>query len=153
MGRHMIYLTATQRSKTLKFGALSLWTSFLSPTFGRIGFCITLLFLTRTDPRVKRWPLYLFMFLQVAVNVTGIVVFYTQCGSNLEILWHPEEQALYYTECSAAKIQTDYGYFMGSINTATDAFLTILPAVLIEHTRLSLKAKIGLAFLLCLSVL
>jgi hypothetical protein len=35
----------------------------------------------------------------------------------------------------------------------TDVFLTILPGVLIEHTRLSLKNKIGLAFLLCLSIL
>lgn len=31
--------------------------------------------------------------------------------------------------------------------------MTALPGVLIEHTRLTVKAKVGLAFLLCLSVL
>jgi len=48
-------------------------------------------------------------------------------------------------------LQTDYGYFQGSFNTVTDAFLTLMPAVLIQHTSRSLKTKIGLAFLLCLS--
>jgi len=42
---------------------------------------------------------------------------------------------------------------LGSFNTVTDAFLTLIPAILIEHTRLSFKHKVGLACLLCLSVL
>ena len=50
-------------------------------------------------------------------------------------------------------LQTDYGYFQGSFNTVTDAFLTLMPAVLIQHTSRSLKTKIGLAFLLCLSAM
>ncbi len=55
--------------------------------------------------------------------------------------------------CLDPKYQTDFGYFAGSFNCLTDAFLTILPAILIKHTRLSVKKKIGLAFLLCLSIL
>jgi len=50
-------------------------------------------------------------------------------------------------------LQTDYSYFQGSFNTMTDAFLTLMPAVLIQHTSRSPKTKIGLAFLLCLSAM
>lgn len=127
----------------------------MSPMLGRIAFCVTLLFLSGTDPRVKKYPIWIFMFFQVAINVTAIVVFYTQCGTHLNLLWTLTKAARekYVEVCENPYTQTDYGYFQGSFNTLTDAFLTALPAVLIEHTRLSVRAKIALSFLLCLSVL
>jgi len=148
-----MYLDPTDLALTLQRGIYSFGGAYMSPALGRVGFCITLLYLTKTDPRVKRWPLYIFIVLQIAVNICGVVVFYTQCGNRLDIEWNLSEAALRATKCSNPVIQTYYGYFMGSFNTLTDAFLTALPAILIEHTRLSLRAKIGLALLLCLSVL
>lgn len=120
---------------------------------GRVGFCVTLLYLAGTDPRVKKWPIWVFLVLQLAVNVSVVLVFYTQCGPELDIMWDPAKEDMYNKKCEDPKVQTDYGYFQGSFNTLTDAFLTALPALLIEHTRLSLRTKIGLAFLLCLSIL
>ncbi|KAK5124860.1 hypothetical protein LTR85_001050 [Meristemomyces frigidus] len=156
MGRHLIYLTADQREDTFRIGALTLLWAFLSPMTGRIGFCVTLLFLTGTDPRVKKWPIWVTIFLQLAVNISTIIVFYTQCGRQMDMMWKTAvtgNTALYYETCENPMIQTDYGYFQGAFNTVTDAFLTALPAILIEHTRLSFKTKFGLSLLLCLSVL
>lgn len=152
LGRHLFYLSPAQRETTIEWGVEALWPGFLSPMFGRIGFCLTMLFLTRTDPHVRRWPIYVFIVLQVLVNVVGVIFFYTQCGTHFSNLWDSTSEAQFAERCQNPIYQTDYGYLMGGVNTLTDLFLTILPAVLIERTRLSVKSKIGLAFLLCLSI-
>lgn len=119
---------------------------------GRIAFCVTMLFLARTDPRVRIWPIWTFIVVQIVFNVATVAFFYGQCGTHLEALIHSdyEQLALY---CIDPKYQTDFGYATGSINCLTDAFLALVPALLIQHTTQSLKKKIGLGFLLCLSVL
>lgn len=155
-GRHFIYIAAESLPNletTIKFGSISIAFGVLSPMFGRISFCCTLLYLSKTDPHIKPWPIYIFIFLQAAVNLTGVIVFYSQCGSNLDAFWIPEKELHYNDFCWSPSIQTHYGYFMGSFNTITDAFLTILPAILVKHTKLSTKSKIGVALLLCLSIL
>lgn len=153
LGRHIIFIPAKQREHTLRIGVISLAWGFLSPMAGRVSFLVTMLFLAKTDAKVKRWPIWLFIFLQLAVNLIVLVIFYSQCGRELDVLWTASKQAEWATKCWPVRIQTDLGYFQGSINVATDLYLTILPAVLIEHTRLSRKSKIGLVLLLCLSVM
>ncbi|TKA72549.1 hypothetical protein B0A55_07756 [Friedmanniomyces simplex] len=162
LGRHMLSLTAEQREQVLRIGAWSLLCGFLSPMAGRVGFGVTILCLAGTDSRVKKWPIWLFIAGQFIVNISAVIVFYSQCGSDVGLVWsamaHPENAAKYHAKCLnrmslSAKLQTDYGYFQGSFNTLTDVFLTALPAILIGHTKLSKKTKIGLACLLCLSVL
>lgn len=113
LGRHFLYLNEHQREATLRVGLFSLAWGFASPMFGRIAFCVTLLFLSGTDPRVKKWPIYVFIVLQVAVNMVAIIVFYSQCGSDIEILWDPTKQASEYSQCSNPIIQTNYGYWQG----------------------------------------
>lgn len=90
--------------------------------------------------------------LQVVTNILAFTVFYAQCGTHLYALWHPEVFLRHPEYCLDFRIQTDLGYFQGAFNCLTDAYVTALPAILIEHSRLSVKKKIGLAFLLCLSV-
>jgi hypothetical protein len=119
----------------------------------RVSFCATLLFLAGTDPNVKKWPIWVCVVVQILVNTASLIAFYAQCGTHLYIYWTPSQAMLMSKYCWDPVIQTKLGYFAGAINCLTDAFLTVLPAVLIEHTRLSLKKKIGLASLLCLSVL
>jgi len=81
------------------------------------------------------------------------IMFYAQCGTQLDIFWTTSKALLWMTECLPPYIQTDLGYFQGSFNCLTDVYLTVLPGILIEHSRLSLKRKISVALLLCLSVL
>lgn len=153
LGRHIFYLTDHERATTLRAGFFSLVWGFLSPLAGRLGFCTFLLFVAGMDPLIKKWPLWTVMILQVLINVTSILVLFLQCGKQLDIIWNPAKAALLTEVCWNPDIQSDYNYFAGSFNTVTDLFLTILPAVIIHHTKMSLRAKLGLAFLLCLSVL
>lgn len=111
LGRHMISLTGQEREHTFRVGALTLIWAFLSPMTGRIGFCVTLLFLSGTDARVKRWPIWVIIFLQLAINVSTIVVFFTQCGRNMDIVWQTAltgDETLYYERCENPALQTDY---------------------------------------------
>lgn len=151
----MATLTDHERSSTLRIGSFTLLWAYLSPMFGRMGFCVTLLYLTGTDPRVPKWPIWGFLGLQFLINVAVIIVFFTQCGTQLELMWSTTQAGMmkYLTTCLDPRIQTDLGYFQGAFNTLTDAFLTVLPALLIEHTRQPMKTKIGLGLLLCLSML
>lgn len=42
---------------------------------------------------------------------------------------------------------------MGTLNTLTDIWLAVLPAVLVHRTKMRLRRKVGVAALLCLSLL
>ena len=68
------------------------------------------------------------MALQVVINVVAVAMVFGQCGNNIDILWVPSKQVLYYTKCWDSSIQTKYGYFQGSFNTVTDLYLTVVPA-------------------------
>ena len=94
----MIYALDTLE-QTMKYGVWSLLFGFLSPMFGRISFCCTLIFLTKTDSRMKTWPIYCIILLQVIVNVVGVVVFFVQCGTNLDTFWKFEKQLKYDEYC------------------------------------------------------
>ncbi|KAK3069041.1 hypothetical protein LTR53_012936 [Teratosphaeriaceae sp. CCFEE 6253] len=156
LGRHMMYMDESQRENAFRLGAWSLLAGYMSPMCGRIAFCVTVLFLAGTDARVKQWPIYLFVAGQLVVNIAAAIIFYSQCGSHVTYIWTStgslEAAARFLAHCEDPVVQTDFGYFQGSFNTLTDAFLTLIPAILIEHTKLSLKNKIGLGLLLCLSV-
>lgn len=153
MGRHMLDLTTDNRNHALRSGIISLGWGILAPMVARVSFCVTLLYLAGTDTNVKKWPIWIFIVVQLVSNIASVIAFYAQCGSNLDIYWTPSKIAMMKTACWNPAVQTKLGYFAGSINCVTDAFLTVLPAVLIEHTKLSWKRKIGLACLMCLSAI
>ncbi|KAI9695654.1 MAG: hypothetical protein M1820_008501 [Bogoriella megaspora] len=153
LGRHIYYLSDANYPDTLRVGFFSLAWGFLSPLAGRLGFMVFLLFVAGTDPLIKKWWLYVFMSLQLVINVVAVIVAYAWCGNELYILWNPKKQDLFNEKCFNPVIQTNYGYFQGSFNTLTDLFLTILPALIVWHTKLSFNAKIATGCLLCLSIL
>ncbi|RMY92661.1 hypothetical protein D0862_09429 [Hortaea werneckii] len=144
LGKHLAYLSDKARSNTMRVGVFTLLWAMISPMFGRMSFLVSLLYLTGTDVRVSRWPIWAFIALQFIINVVAIIVFFTQCGNQLDILWSEDlgNLAKFLTVCKDPMIQTDLGYFQGAFNTLTDAFLTIMPAVLIKHTTLSARAKV-----------
>lgn len=117
-----------------------------------------MLYISGTDVRVTRWAKYTtiaFLVGQIIANLLAFIIFYAQCGTRIDLLWGitPAKLVLRRQICMNVEVQKILGYGLGAFNCLTDAYMTILPAILIEHSRLSLKRKIGLAFLLCLSVL
>lgn len=108
----MDYLTPQEREATLKIGFFSLSWGFLSPLAGRLAFCVTLLFVSGTDPLIKRWPFYGFMTLQILVNITAIIVLNLECRP-LDIMWDPSKSSDFDSKCWNPQIQSDFGYFQG----------------------------------------
>ncbi|PSK43768.1 hypothetical protein B9Z65_7282 [Elsinoe australis] len=155
LGRHMYYIAENPQnlSNTLRVGFYTFVWAFLSPMAGRLSFCFFLLWVIGENPRIKRWPIYSAMVIQVVVNIASIVVMYAQCGTDLNILWDLLRAGEVSTRCWDPRIQTWWGYFSGSINSATDLFLTVLPAVVVSFSKLTWRSRIGLMALLCLSFL
>lgn len=172
LGRHMYYIAENPQnlSNTLRVGFYTFVWAFLSPMAGRLSFCFFLLWVIGENPRVKRWPIYSAMVIQVVVNIASIVVMYAQCGTDLNILWDLLRAGEVSTRCWDPRIQTWWGYFSGcmlpnrnrvtrgtdsilAINSATDLFLTVLPAVVVSFSKLTWRSRIGLMALLCLSFL
>ncbi|KAH0362505.1 hypothetical protein KCU65_g7975, partial [Aureobasidium melanogenum] len=152
LGRHVFYLEPANRYLALKYGFLSLVWSYFCPMLGRLSFCAFLLCVADTDPRTKKWPIWMFIVLQIIVNVLASVLLLATCGNHLDGLF-ALDLGSYFTYCLPVEIQTNYAYFAGAFNTLTDFFLTVQPALLIMHTKLATSNKIGVASLLCLSII
>lgn len=153
----------------LKYGTISIGPALLAPTCARISFCFSMMYLVDTDALVKRWPLWACIGSQAVLNCAAVILYvsvndlpvfhisltdvsqYTQCGDNLSIIWSTHHFFDFFNVCIDPIAQRDYNYFLGSFNTATDAFLAILPAILIKHTTMSMKDKFGVGCLMCLS--
>jgi len=60
-GQHWLYLTKQNQNDAIFYGMVGLAFGNLSPMVGRVAFCITMLYLTRTDPRVRTWPIWAFI--------------------------------------------------------------------------------------------
>ncbi|KAI4718498.1 hypothetical protein E4T48_05334 [Aureobasidium sp. EXF-10727] len=152
LGRHVFYLEPDKRYLALKYGFISLVWSYLCPMFGRLSFCAFLLCVAKTDPLTKKWPIWTFIVLQIIVNVMACILLLSTCGTHLEdmFLLHLGN---YFNYCLKIDIQTNYAYFAGAFNTLTDLFLTVQPAILIMHTKLATSNKVGVASLLCLSII
>lgn len=113
----MTTLSLAELLKVFHYGFISLAWGILSPLFGRLGFCIFLLFVAETDPLIKKWPIYAFMIGQCVVNVGSLLVSLSQCGSHLDVLWSSTAFTKYTTYCWLPEVQTYYGYFAGGMFT------------------------------------
>lgn len=80
---------------------------------GRISFCIFLLFVAGIDPTIKKWTIYVFMMLQLLINLGSVVAMYSQCGTHLNVMFEMKNWTEYSQYCWKASVQSDYGYFAG----------------------------------------
>jgi len=130
LGRHVIYLTGPdQLSDSLKYGFMSIPLGFLSPMAGRISFCIFVLWIAGNDSRIKKWPIYVSMAVQVIVNLLQVIIWTAQCGTHLNYIWNPSKTAEVGQDCWDPIIQTQIGYFSG----CEFAYLSTFPGSTIAH--------------------
>ncbi|KAI7481989.1 hypothetical protein KC351_g6053 [Hortaea werneckii] len=152
-GRHLVWLSPIGLTQSVKWGVIAIGPAMVAPTLARISICFSMMFLVDTDARVKRWPLWAVIAGQVLVNVAGVTLFYAQCGNKLSMIWSLAHFYEFFDVCLDPIAQRDYNYFLGSFNCVVDAFLAILPAILVKNTSLSRRSKIGVGCLLCLTCL
>lgn len=113
VGQHYVYLDDQEKEWSVRWGLFCLAWGFLSPMTARVSYCVTLLFLSGTDPLIKKWPTWTCIALQVVFNLAGIVICCVQCGRHLDILWTPSKAPLFEQYCWDPHIQRDYIYFVG----------------------------------------
>ncbi|KAF2148577.1 hypothetical protein K461DRAFT_324883 [Myriangium duriaei CBS 260.36] len=150
VGRHLFSLSDADREQTLKWIVITEPFAVLSSMFGRIGFAIYLLNLIGPTDHIQRGLLRAVMVLQVVFNVLVVIQLLGQCGKNISAMWDPAVEAI--ATCQSPLVETNIGYVQSSINSACDLILTVLPFMVVSQLHLSMRTKIGLAGLLCLSM-
>jgi hypothetical protein len=106
LGRHFYYLDDEQRFHAMRFAFLLQGWGIASPMFGRISFCLFMLYIVGEN-RYMRLSLWFSIISQVVVNVATIILIYSQCGSHPEALWDPRVHAT----CLSPRAQTNFSYF------------------------------------------
>ncbi|KAI5274207.1 hypothetical protein E4T47_02664 [Aureobasidium subglaciale] len=123
---------------------------FMAPLFSRISFCLYMLRVLSTTSATRKRTIYVFIALQLAVNVPITIFVFTQCG-NFKALW---EHGI--MEPSSSCVRHDIIKVLALVavvfNAATDLYLTILPAVVVWTIKvMTYRARVGLAATLGLS--
>lgn len=80
----------------------------ITTVFGRISFCVFLLYIISPSDTSKRRILYGVIGVQVVANVGCLIQIYSQCGSKVEALWNFSIAAS--ANCQSPMVQTIVGY-------------------------------------------
>jgi hypothetical protein len=82
--------------------------SIVTSLFGRISFCVFLLYVISPSDTAKKRILRSIIGIQVVANLVCIIQIYSQCGSKVEALWDFNVAAS--AHCQSPMVQTTVGY-------------------------------------------
>jgi len=82
--------------------------AIVTTVFGRISFCVFLLYIISPSDRAKRRTLHGVIGVQLLANVVCLIQIYAQCGGRVEALWNFRIAAS--THCQSPMVQTVVGY-------------------------------------------
>jgi hypothetical protein len=118
LGKHFDTLTEAQQQSVLKLtiAGVELFV-IITTVFGRISFCVFLLYIISPTDTAKRRALHSVIGVQVVANVACLIQIYSQCGSKVEALWNFSVAAS--THCQSPMVQTIVGY--GELHESHDA--------------------------------
>ena len=111
IGMHVYYLGEEERRQATKLIFMCEGWGIMSPTFGRIAFCLFLLDFAVT--RQEIWSLRFAIGAQALSNSVAVVLTYAQCGSHVSAFWDPNAEA----HCWGIAVHGDYSYFQCSKST------------------------------------
>jgi len=140
LGRHFYYLTDVQRFHAMRLLFLLQGWGIASPMFGRISFSFFMLHIFGERKHNKfsaQWPFWFTIISQAIVNIATIILIYTQCGAHPQALWDPTVHA----QCLSPQAQTNFSYFQCALNSATDLYLTVLPAMAMRGLNMNWAKK------------
>ncbi|CRG84247.1 dihydroxyacetone kinase [Talaromyces islandicus] len=141
--------------KTVSDASLVIMYDYLGQTFGicggvmgRIAFIVLIngLLAARKQYRAILWAL---MAAQIIINVLFILIIFLQCPGHASAIWADSDDS---GDCWDLRVQTYYGYFEGSFNSATDLYLAAFSTWVFWHLNLKLQVKLGLIVLLGLGL-
>ncbi|PVH70987.1 hypothetical protein DL98DRAFT_370597, partial [Cadophora sp. DSE1049] len=147
LGRHFFYLSPYQRVHAIEFNFLGQAFGIMGPAFGRMASCLLMLKLFGTN-KIRRRLLWFIFWESLVVNSITLILVFVQC-KDVRTLWdkggHP-------SACWSPSVQEVALTISIALNSATDLTLTILPASIFWTLQISTKLKLGLGFLLSLSI-
>jgi hypothetical protein len=122
LGRHFDSLTEAQQQSVLKLtiAGVELF-AIITTVFGRISFCVFLLYIISPTDTAKRRTLHVVIGIQLAANLVCLIQIYAQCGSKVEALWNFSIAAS--AHCQSPMVQTTVGY--GQSDEIHEARLTL----------------------------
>ncbi|GAB7336279.1 hypothetical protein MBLNU13_g09032t2 [Cladosporium sp. NU13] len=151
LGRHFDSLTEAQQQLVLKLtiAGVELFV-IITTVFGRISFCVFLLYIISPTDTAKRRTLHGVIGVQVVANVVCLIQIYSQCGTKVEALWNFSVAAS--AHCHSPMVQTIVGYVQSALNSVCDVVLTILPTTILWSLQMPTAQKTGLGLVLTLSI-
>ncbi|KAH8750714.1 hypothetical protein F5882DRAFT_310137, partial [Hyaloscypha sp. PMI_1271] len=147
LGRHFFYLSPTQRILAIKFNFLGQAFGIMGPAFGRMASCLLMLKLFGTKQRLRQLLWFIF-WESLVVNAITLILVFVQC-KDVQSLWDP---AGHPPVCWSPKVQEITLTISTALNSATDLALTILPSTIFWTLQINVRLKLGLGFLLSLSI-
>ncbi|TEY40822.1 hypothetical protein BOTCAL_0419g00080 [Botryotinia calthae] len=146
-GRHYAYLDPVDRIEAMKYNSIGQSFGVMGSTFGRMSFIILMIQLFGTS-KLKHTAIWTLFWVQLIPNCIVVVTLYVQCN-DIRSLWDTS----IVSSCWPESYQTYIGYAHTSWNGLTDLFLTCLPATMLRSLQMNRRTKLGLVFLLSLSLL
>lgn len=168
-GRHQSCITNIQKLEMqIKFNVTGQSFGIMGSTFGRLSSIVFMLALFGSK-RWVWWALWAMFVAQIVSNVGTVVVIYAQCKDPRALYDFSLPESLcwpsYVQTVSPLSLTTfplsnslhAHGQYLGwahtAFNGACDAFLSILPAVMLWNLHMKTRLKVGLAALLGMSAL
>ncbi|OKL57742.1 hypothetical protein UA08_06926 [Talaromyces atroroseus] len=127
---------------------------YLSQTFGtaggaigRIAFIVFVISLLGAR-KAHRIILWILVGAQIFVNALFILIIFLQCPGHASAIWNETGSG----KCWSLNVQTYYGYFEGSFNSATDLYLAAFSAYIFWNLNMKPRIKCALIGLLGLGI-
>ncbi|KAN0085117.1 hypothetical protein V8E54_001584 [Elaphomyces granulatus] len=146
-GRSVTSINPKDLPLAVKFDYFSHGFGLAGCLLSRIAFILYLITLLGTK-KIHRTILWSLLIFQLITNSLCILFIYIQCPGNPSAIWDQSIKAY----CWSPVVQADYGYFIGSINTATDLYLAAFPTYVFWNMKLRLRLRISLMILLGLGL-
>lgn len=174
-GRHQACITDLDKLITqIKFNVTGQSFGIMGSTFGRLSFIAFMLTLFGSK-RWVRWTLRAVFVAQIVTNVGTVVIIYAQCRDPRALydftmpedlcwpsyvqtvsawLFHPGPNPQKKAHSPLTIVREQYlGWAHTAFNGACDAFLSIMPTVMVWNLHMATRLKIGVAVLLGMSCL
>ncbi|KAH8705206.1 hypothetical protein BGW36DRAFT_310701 [Talaromyces proteolyticus] len=140
--------TVSDTSTVILYDYLGQTFGISGGVLGRISFIVLIngILGSRKGYRLILWTL---VAAQVIVNILFILIIFLQCPGHASAIWSESDDS---AKCWDLRVQTYYGYFEGSFNSATDLYLAAFSTYVFWNLNLKLRVKVGLISLLCLGI-
>lgn len=143
--RHLDYLSNDQAVFVTRLNWIGQPFGIVAIGTGKLAVGLLILRLLNISSKWRKYGIWALMILVSIVTALTVVLTFVQC-ENPEALWNPPIRKT--TRCWDPHVQTSFSTFAGSLHSATDFILALIPITIIWDLQLSVRKRISLILLL-----